>query len=76
MKNVLVLSFSDLKYDARVTRQIKWLSANYKVTVVCFGGRSDLEDINYEVIQQIPLTKIKKLKLTISLPFSMDIYPV
>ena len=67
MKRVLVLSFSDLKYDARVTRQIKWLSANYKVTVVCFGERSDIENIQYKVIQQIPLTPTKKLFLAISL---------
>ncbi|KYG80080.1 hypothetical protein AWW67_12325 [Roseivirga seohaensis] len=67
MKRALVLSFSDLKYDARVTRQIKWLSTNYEVTVVCFGERLDIENIQYEVIQQIPLTPIKKLLLAISL---------
>lgn len=67
MKNILVISFSDLKYDARVTRQIKWLSINHKVTVICFGERFDIEDIQYKVIQQIPLTPVKKSLLAISL---------
>lgn len=34
-KHLCLLSFSDLKYDARVLRQIEWLSPLYSVSIVC-----------------------------------------
>lgn len=38
MKKILVIVLSNLKHDARVRRQILALQANYKTSVVCFGG--------------------------------------
>jgi hypothetical protein len=56
MKKILIVVFSDLTHDARVTRQINFLKKNYKVTVICFDGEESPE---------IEIIKIKKTKLTI-----------
>lgn len=67
MQKALVLVFADLKYDARVTRQIRWLSEKYLVTTVCFSGREDLPEVEFEEITMISLTPIRKLLLAIAL---------
>lgn len=61
MKNALVLVFSNLSHDARVSRQVDWLKKRFKVTVVCFGAEGyDLEVIK---IQQTKLTPLRKALL-------------
>lgn len=54
MQKVLVLVFSNLKHDARVTRQVQWLKKNYDVTVICF----DSEEIPGISVIRIPQTKL------------------
>jgi hypothetical protein len=54
MKRVLVLIFSNLKHDARVTRQVQWLKKNYRVTVICF----DTEEIPGVSVIRIAQTKL------------------
>jgi hypothetical protein len=65
MKNVLVLVFSNLRHDARVSRQVDWLKKRFQVTVVCFGAEGD----NMEVIriQQTELTPVRKGLLGVAL---------
>ncbi|MFM9840146.1 MAG: hypothetical protein ACKVOQ_17910 [Cyclobacteriaceae bacterium] len=41
MKKVLVISFSDLTHDARVSRQVDFIKHNYKVTVAAYGGKDN-----------------------------------
>ncbi len=36
MKKILILAYSDLNHDARVARQINFLSKNYQLTIACF----------------------------------------
>lgn len=69
MQKALVLVFSDLNYDARVTRQIRWLTEKYQVTAVCFAGRNDLPDVTFEEILMTKLTLLRKLLLTGALIF-------
>lgn len=57
MKKVLVLVFSDLRHDARVTRQINWLRKKYNVTAVCFES---------DPIADVEIVKIKQAKLDTS----------
>ena len=53
MKRILVISFSDLNHDARVSRQVDFFKDNYLVTVAAYGGQ---ENKGYELI---PITKTK-----------------
>lgn len=53
MKRILVISFSDLNHDARVSRQVDFVKDNYQVTVAAYGGQ---ENKGYELI---PITKTK-----------------
>ncbi|MBO3697992.1 hypothetical protein [Roseivirga sp. E12] len=71
MQKVLVLVFADLNYDARVTRQIRWLTENYSVTVVCFSGRKDLPHVKFEEISMTQLTIVRKLGLALALFFKL-----
>lgn len=38
MKKILILAYSDLNHDARVARQINFLSEKYQLTVACFAA--------------------------------------
>ncbi len=38
MKTILILAYSDLNHDARVARQINFLSERYHLTVACFDA--------------------------------------
>jgi glycosyltransferase involved in cell wall biosynthesis len=58
MKKVLVISFSDLTHDARVSRQVDFVKQNYKVTVAAYGGK---ENNGYKLI------RIEKTKFTLTL---------
>jgi glycosyltransferase involved in cell wall biosynthesis len=53
MKRILVISFSDLNHDARVSRQVDFIKDNYQVTVAAYGGQ---ENKGYELI---PIAKTK-----------------
>jgi len=57
MKNVLVLVFSNLKHDARVSRQVNWLKRLHRVTVICFDS---------EEIQDVSIVKITQTKLSLT----------
>jgi hypothetical protein len=58
MKKALVLVFSNLKHDARVSRQVDWLKKRFEVTVVCFGA--DTPGVDVIALQQTKLTPIRK----------------
>lgn len=66
MKNVLVLVFSNLKHDARVTRQVNALEKIAKLTVVCFDAE-EIEGVNFIRIKQTKLTKGRKLLMAMAL---------
>jgi glycosyltransferase involved in cell wall biosynthesis len=56
MRKVLVISFSDLLHDARVSRQVDFIKKKYNVTVAAYGGK---ENNGYELIH------VKKTKFTL-----------
>jgi glycosyltransferase involved in cell wall biosynthesis len=58
-RKALVLVFSNLKHDARVTRQVKYLTKNFEVAVVAFDG--DADGYTLLKIDQTPLTIVTKL---------------
>jgi len=58
MKKILILVFNDLHHDARVARQIHFLSEYYKVTIACFDSPKEWP---YEVFR---IKKIKPRMLT------------
>jgi len=41
MKRILILAYSDLNHDARVARQINFLSKHYELTIACFDAPKD-----------------------------------
>lgn len=55
MKKILVISFSDLNHDARVSRQVDFIKDAYDVTVAAYNGQAKK---GYELI------KIAKTKFT------------
>jgi glycosyltransferase involved in cell wall biosynthesis len=59
-KRILTITLSDLRFDARVRRQVQALSENYEVTLCGFGGG---ENGNYRVVRIEPtnLTFTRKL---------------
>lgn len=62
MKKILVLVFSNLKHDARVTRQVLWLKKRFRVTVVCFDSE-DIPDVTIIKIDQTKLSLPRKALL-------------
>jgi hypothetical protein len=62
MKRVLVLVFSNLKHDARVARQVGWLTKRHHVTLVCFDADDQMAP---EIIRvkQTRLTPARKAAL-------------
>ncbi|MEX1239291.1 MAG: hypothetical protein WEB30_06225 [Cyclobacteriaceae bacterium] len=66
MKNVLVLVFSNLKHDARVTRQVHWLKKYHRVTVVCFDSE-EIPGASIIRIRQTRLSLPRKALLGIAL---------
>lgn len=62
MKKALVLVYSDLKHDARVSRQIEFLSKDFKVTVAAYG---DNERQGHQFIPLNPpqLTIFRKIRI-------------
>jgi hypothetical protein len=53
---ILILSFSDIVHDARVSRQIDFVKKTYQVTVVAYDGK---ENNGYELI------RLKKTRFTL-----------
>lgn len=66
MKKALVVVFSNLKHDARVTRQVDWLKKDFKVTVVCFDAHDDVE-VEQIKLSQPKLTLMTKAKMALCL---------
>jgi hypothetical protein len=66
MKNALVLCFTNLKSDARVTRQLDYLRPHFKITVVCFDAYDDPE-IEIKRVRKIALTFRRKILLSMAL---------
>jgi hypothetical protein len=58
-KKALILVFSNLKHDARVSRQVQWLSAIVDTTLVCFDA-DNIRGIRVIRIKQTSLTLIRK----------------
>jgi hypothetical protein len=65
-KKVLILVFSNLKHDARVTRQVLFFAKEYAVTLVCFDADA-IENVNIIKLKQTKLTPIRKALLSITL---------
>ncbi len=61
-KKALVLVFSNLKHDARVSRQVQWLSKIADTTVVCFDS-DHIPETRIIKIKQTALTPIRKVWL-------------
>jgi hypothetical protein len=61
MKNVLILVFSNLTHDARVSRQVDWLTKRFRTTIVCFAGERDDAEVIH--IHQTKLTLLRKVLL-------------
>lgn len=59
-KKILIIVFSNLRHDARVKRQISFLSADYSVSIVCFDGE-EMEGVRMIRIAQTPLTLTRKM---------------
>jgi hypothetical protein len=57
MKSVLIVCFTDLRSDARVTRQINFLKNKFEITVACLDAYPD---------DTIEIIKVKKKNLTLS----------
>jgi glycosyltransferase involved in cell wall biosynthesis len=53
MKKVLVISFSDLTHDGRVSRQIDFIKDKYIITVLCYKG---VKNSGYKIL---PIEKTK-----------------
>ena len=58
-KKVLILAFSRLQYDARITRQIKFLMKDYEVEVFCFS-KTDIPGVHFYEVGQTSLTLFRK----------------
>lgn len=53
-KKMLIVSFSEIRSDARVLRQIRYFSSTFDVTVAGFGPRPDVpETVTYLDVQEL-----------------------
>lgn len=66
LKKVLIIVFSNLKTDARVTRQVEFLKETYSVTVVCHEAFPS-SDIDVLYLNKPKLTFIRKVFLSLFL---------
>lgn len=62
MKKALVLVYSDLLHDARVSRQIRFLSENFEVTAAAYGNNSQT-DHQFIPLNPPPLTLWRKFRI-------------
>lgn len=65
---ILILAFSNLKHDARISRQVEWLRHEYDLHVVCFDAE-DITGVHFIRIKQTKLTLSKKVVLSLLLFF-------
>lgn len=72
MKSILILSFTRLQHDARITRQIDFLKQDYLVTVVALDGNLSPE-ANLIRIEKPRLTLGRKIVLSIFLLLRMHV---
>lgn len=63
MASVLILSFSDLRSDPRVARQIRWLQTEHRLTTCGFGASPDgvAAHIELRSVPRGPLVRIAAL---------------
>jgi len=66
MKSILIISFSSLRHDSRVQRQIDFLKSSYSLTVTAFEKSSKV-DYNFISIERPILGIIKKMILSLFL---------
>lgn len=68
MAKILIISFSDLKKDPRVFRQIDYLRKDYHVTTV--GWESpELEDVEFYKISSISRSRLDRVKRAVAYKF-------
>ncbi|NOS92866.1 MAG: glycosyltransferase family 4 protein [Cyclobacteriaceae bacterium] len=65
MKQILIISFSDLNHDARVSRQIDFIKDQNEVSVICYNGKDN---------DRYSLYRIPKTKFTLPVKFISSIY--
>ncbi len=70
MKHILILCFSKLQHDARVSRQIDFLKKTYRITAVAFDGTPD-PDVDLIKIERPKLTAVRKAILAVFLILRM-----
>lgn len=66
MASVLILSFSELRSDPRVARQVRWLSSVHGVTTCGFGSSPGGVDAHIE-IRSVPRTPVGRIAALIPL---------
>lgn len=64
MKKALVLVYSDLKHDARVTRQIGFLSGDFQVTAAAYGDNHK-PDHEFIDLKSSALTILRKVRIAV-----------
>ncbi len=60
MKSILILSFSSIQHDARVSRQIEFLNDNYAITIAAFSNHQD-SHLNFIKLEKPELGFLKKI---------------
>jgi len=70
VKYILILCFSKLQHDARVSRQIDFLKKTYRITAVAFDGIPD-PDVDLIKIERPKLTLFRKAILSVFLILRM-----
>jgi len=68
MKKILIISFSDLKDDPRVFRQIDYLRKDYHVTTVGWESPG-LEDVEFYKISSISRSRLDRIKRAFAYKF-------
>lgn len=75
MKKVLVISFSDLKHDSRVSRQVNFLTKKYAVSMATFGV-GNLVNIDFFQLKRPKLALTNKLFLSFFLLLRFHSYAI
>lgn len=70
MKRILIISFSDLKKDPRVFRQIKFLKDNYSIYTIGFKS-SGLRNVDFYPIESKRTSFVRKLEKALLLKFRL-----
>ncbi|MFN3927499.1 MAG: hypothetical protein ACK4QL_09295 [Pseudanabaenaceae cyanobacterium] len=74
MKNVLIISFSNLASDPRVSRQINWLNSTYQLITVGFDSPFLLSQQHIKVNIKRPKQLIEKILAFLPIKFRPDKY--